>query len=230
MKSLKDLKKVKITPKKKKKTGPESELEQEPLHGHCPDDEDVFFRAMQGVRPLEGRGRDIAPDCTRQYIESIETDNSLDILNKLVNGHIEFDIEYSDEYIHGYVQGINSRTLRKLKAGNLSIQAHLDLHGLNTIQARMRLLNFMREQYISSNKCVLLIPGRGRNSPLGAAVLRNEVQTWLTREPLKRIVLAFCSAQPRHGGTGALYVLLRNYKKTGGKIFWDKYLIDPEGA
>jgi len=230
MKSLKDLKKVKITPKKKKKPGPELELEQEPLHGHPPDDEDVFFRAMQGVRPLEGRGRDIAPDSTRQNIESIETDNSLDILNKLVNGHIEFDIEYSDEYIHGYVQGIDSRTLRKLKAGSLSIQAHLDLHGLNTIQARMRLLNFMREQYISSKKCVLLIPGRGKNSPLGAAVLRNEVQTWLTREPLKRIVLAFCSAQPRHGGTGALYVLLRNYKKTGGKIFWDKYLIDPEGA
>ncbi len=223
MKSLKDLKKIRIAGKKKEKPGPEPDKKQP--QDHPPDEINEFFRAMQGVKPLEGRGRDIVPESSGQNIRLMEEDNSLDILNKLVNGDIEFDIEYSDEYIQGYVQGINSKTFRKLKDGNISIQAHLDMHGLNSIQARVRLLNFMRDQYINSIKCVLLIPGRGRNSPLGAAVLRNEVQTWLTREPLKRIVLAFCSARPKHGGTGALYVLLRNYKKTG-KIFWDKYLID----
>lgn len=225
MKSLKDLKKIKIASKRKSGTPPEVKKEsaQEPILT----DDDVFSRAMQGVKPLEGKGRDITPDTTKPDMPHTEPDNSLDILNKLVNGHVEFDIEYSDEYIQGFVHGINSKTFRTLKTGNLSIQAHLDLHGLNILQARIKLLNFMREQYINSKKCLLLIPGRGRNSPMGTPVLRNEVQSWLTREPLKRIVLAFCSAQPRHGGTGALYVLLRNYKKSG-KILWDKYLMDIE--
>ena len=71
----------------------------------------------------------------------------------------------------------------------------------------------MREQYVHNKRCVLLIPGRGKNSPLGVGVLKKEVQHWLTREPLKRVVLAFCTALPKHGGTGALYVLLRKYKK-----------------
>lgn len=225
MKSLKDLKKVKIA--SQKKSVPESEIKKEDLPEPIQNEDDVFSQAMQGVKPLQGKGREIAPAKTKQNVVHTETDNSLEILNSLVNGNIEFDIEYSDEYIQGSVQGINSKTFRKLKSGNLSIQAHLDLHGLNVLQARIKLLNFMREQYINSNKCLLLIPGRGRNSPLGTSVLRNEVQTWLTREPLKRIVLAFCSAQPRHGGTGALYVLLRNYKKSG-KILWDKYLMDIE--
>jgi DNA-nicking Smr family endonuclease len=228
MKSLKDLKKIKIAPRKKKKPEPETAENSQQDHGSG--DKDVFFRAMQGVKPLDGKGRDIAPVGMIKQVDPIEDDNSLDVLNKLVNGHIEFDIEYSDEYIQGYVHGINSKTFRRLKAGNLSIQAHLDLHGNNAHQARILLLNFIREQYINNKKCVLIIPGRGRNSPLGSPVLRNEVQTWLTQEPLKRIVLAFCSAQQRHGGTGALYVLLRNYKKTGGKIFWDKFFVDPEGS
>ncbi len=226
MKSLKDLKKVTISPQNKNKPVPE--VEEQPLPDHPSSDEDVFSRAMQGVKPLYAKGRDVAPDSSRQIVETMEPDNSLEILNKLVNGHTQFDIEYSDEYIQGHVQGINSKTFRKLKSGNLSVQAHLDLHGLNALQARVRLLNFMREHYINNKKCLLLITGRGRNSPMGTSVLRGEVQAWLTREPLKRIVLAFCSAQPRHGGTGALYVLLRNYKKTGGKILWDKFFMDPE--
>lgn len=224
MKSLKDLKKITISAGKKKKPGPEvkkQSLPDEPLS-----DENVFQRAMQGVKPLDGKGRDVALVNSAPKAAPVEPDNSLEILNQLVSGHIEFDVEYSDEYVQGHVQGINSRTLRKLKSGSLSVQAHLDLHGLNALQARARLLNFMREHYINNRKCLLLIPGRGKNSPMGTSVLRGEIQSWLTREPLKRIVLAFCSAQPRHGGTGALYVLLRNYKKTGGKILWDKYLTD----
>lgn len=225
MKSLKDLKKIKIAPKKKVEPQPvlEKEQEQNPPQS----EENLFLRAMQGVSPISGKGREISLQKKQKPVmPSNDDDDAIETLSRLVNGQLKFDIEYSDEYIQGYVQGINSKTFRKFKAGKISIQAHLDLHGLNTLQARIRLLNFMREQYINSRKCVLLIPGRGKNSPLGTPVLRNEVQAWLTQEPLKRIVLAFCSAQPNHGGTGALYVLLRNFKKTGGKIFWEKYMLD----
>jgi len=53
-------------------------------------------------------------------------------------------------------------------------------------------------------------------------VLRERLQAWLTRDPFKRIVLAFCTALPKHGGAGALYVLLRKRKKDG-KINWERW-------
>ncbi|MCA1742943.1 MAG: Smr/MutS family protein, partial [Desulfovibrionales bacterium] len=195
MKSLKDLKKIKIAPKQKVEPQPVLEKKQE--HNPPQDEENLFLRAMQGVNPMTGKGREITPEKSHKPVKPSNDDQeAIETLNKLVNGQLKFDIEFSDEYIQGYVQGINSKTFRKFKAGKISIQGHLDLHGLNTLQAKLRLLNFMREQYINSKKCVLIIPGRGKNSPLGTPVLRNEVQIWLTQEPLKRIVLAFCSAQP----------------------------------
>jgi DNA-nicking Smr family endonuclease len=54
-------------------------------------------------------------------------------------------------------------------------------------------------------------------------VLKEELKTWLTRDPLKRVVLAFVTALPRHGGAGALYVLLRKYKKIKGKVRWENF-------
>ena len=63
---------------------------------------------------------------------------------------------------------------------------------------------------------------RGANSPGGVPVLKEELKSWLTRDPLKRVVLAFTTAQPRHGGAGALYVLLRKFKKTKGKVRFEK--------
>jgi DNA-nicking Smr family endonuclease len=179
---------------------------------------------MAGVKPLNKKGRQIpglnslSPPSFQKY------KSNQDELEKFLRGEIEFDIQFSDEYVEGYVHGLDSRIFRKLKNGGFSIQAHLDMHGMNTDQARLALLYFMREQYSQNKRCVLLIPGRGLNSPLGIGVLKREVQHWLTREPLKRVVLAFCTALPRHGGTGALYVLLRKYKKTRGKVIWDRYL------
>ncbi|MBT8762522.1 Smr/MutS family protein [Desulfohalobiaceae bacterium Ax17] len=190
------------------------------------DEKALFLSAMAGVKPLKKKGRQVPGH--KNFLQSRPNKDSAeqDALEKFLRGEIEFDIEFSDEYVHGYVHGLDSRIFRKLKNGQFSIQAHLDLHGMNTDQAKLALLYFMREQYVHNKRCVLLIPGRGKNSPLGMGVLKKEVQHWLTREPLKRVVLAFCTALPKHGGTGALYVLLRKYKKTRGKIIWDKYLLD----
>jgi DNA-nicking Smr family endonuclease len=74
-------------------------------------------------------------------------------------------------------------------------------------------------------RALLLIPGRGKNSPDGVAVLRERVQAWLTQDPLKRVVLAFCTARPVDGGPGSLYVLLRKYRKKG-KVLWERCPVD----
>lgn len=186
----------------------------------------MFFQAMQGVAPVAGSGRQIQPPPPPAPATDPEDGDDADakLMRQAVQGAIEFDLELSDEYMRGYVRGLDSKIFHQLKAGSLSVEGHLDLHGQNADQARDALMFFMRESYLTGKRVVLVIPGRGKNSPGGLGILRTEIQSWLTREPLRRIVLAFCTAQPRDGGTGALYVLLRKIRKSVGKVAWDKQM------
>lgn len=191
------------------------------------DDESHFFRAMNGVTRFDKektKGREVQPVSRPPAPPSPvdEEENALNALRDLVDGKVEFTLEYSDEYVQGFVSDLDPKVYRQLRAGQFSPEAHLDLHGLNTDQAQLTLLHFVREHYLGGKRCLLLIPGRGANSPGGLPVLKEELKSWLTREPLKRVVLAFTTALPRHGGTGALYVLLRKFKKSKGKVRFEK--------
>lgn len=190
---------------------------------------DVFLQAMQGVEPIKdrGRGRRVNTSQTPPSTRFIsEKENGKKYLQDLVKGKVEFDIQFTDEYLQGAVRGLNQRTLRKLKAGEFSPEAHLDLHGFNTDDAHSLLLRFVKESYLAGKRCLLVIPGRGKNSPAGRGVIKEQIQYWLIRDPFKRVLLAFTTAQPQHGGAGALYLLLRKYKKNQGKIFWER--LSPE--
>lgn len=192
-------------------------------------EEDDFVRAMTDVAPLSSRqkGREIQPepvlpDAPARDAAALNEDAWVtEYLRHLVQGNVEFELIYSEEYMQGSIQGLDRRVLEKLKAGRFSVEAHQDLHGLNALQAREVALGFLRGQYYLGRRCVLLIPGRGRNSPGGQPLIREELPVWLTRDPLKRTILAFCTALPKHGGAGALYILLRKYKKNLGKVRWD---------
>jgi DNA-nicking Smr family endonuclease len=196
----------------------------EPLPEPAPlaEDANLFQNAMQGVDPMHaGAGRQVAAAKPAPPEPQAPADHEGEALARFLRGDIDFELEFSEEYMHGFVRGMDSKIFQQLKAGRLSSEAHLDLHGLNADQAYESLLFFLRESYLQGRRCVLLVTGRGRNSPGGQSVLKQEIQTWLTREPLRRAVLAFCTAQPRDGGAGALYVLLRKYKKVHGKVRWD---------
>mgnify|MGYP006289654057 CR=1 FL=1 len=186
----------------------------------------LFLQAMQDVAPLKdsGKGRKVSARTPISNPKKIsEGEKGKQYLEDLVQGKVEFDIEFTTEYLQGAVRGLNQKTLRQLKAGEFSPEAHLDLHGLNSYDAHHLLISFIKEHYLSGKRCLLIIPGRGKNSPSGRGILREHVQQWLIRDPLKRVLLAFTTAQPQHGGAGALYLLLRKYKKGRGKVFWDRY-------
>lgn len=207
-------------PKKAKPVKPKPEPEPEQ-----PEDEQTFLAAMQGVAPLSGKGRSVAPVTAKAPAKRDDHDEDAEVmakLGRLVSDGIEFNLEFTEEYMHGKVKGLDSHVFQKLKNGRLSCEAHIDLHGLNVEQAGFVLIDFIRDQYLKGSRCVLVVHGRGMNSPAGRSVLKHEVQRWLTRDPLRRVVLAFVTALPRHGGAGAIYVLLRKYKKNGGKIMWDR--------
>lgn len=199
------------------------------------EDEELFASAMSGVKPIGGSagrtGEAVpAPAPLKPAAEQRNEEEELQVhsqLLDLVSGKIEFSLEHTEEYIKGCVVGLDAKTFSRLKTGWYPPEAHLDLHGQSAAQAADALLAFMRDSYLNNRRCVLLIPGRGKNSPEGYGVLRERIQAWLTRDPCKRVVLAFCTAQPRHGGAGALYVLLRK-RKGEGKIRWDRIAVEPE--
>ena len=190
-----------------------------------PAEEEIFMAAMQGVQQLDGQGgRQVMPQTKPSSATTFEDpeERARNDLQRFVNGEVDFELEYTEEYMYGYVRGLDIKTFQQLKSGSLSIGAHLDLHGMTSGQAQDALLFFIRESYMQNHRCVLVVTGRGINSPGGQSVLRRETESWLTRDPLKRVVLAFCTAQPKDGGAGAVYVLLRKQKKNQGKIQWDK--------
>ncbi len=183
----------------------------------------AFFAAMKGVDPLTTKGRDIAP----QVQPSLSAERVQDAFALMMESQLEFALALKGEYIEGHVVGLDELTMNNLRAGVYSPEAHLDLHGLNAMQAYQSLVNFFKLSWYKGMRTVLLIPGRGKNSPNGVSVLREKMQLWLTQDPFKRVVLAFCTAQPLDGGPGTLYVLLRKYKKKG-KICWERLPSDPD--
>ena len=183
----------------------------------------LFLEAMGQVRPVQGRGRDVSPTPAKPVAPSCSGDD----LQALLESNLEFALSFTDEYLEGHVVGLDQMTMNKLRAGSLSPEAHLDLHGLNAAQAFEALRGFMRGAWYKGLRVVLVVPGRGRNSPDGQGVLRGKLQAWLTQEPFKRVVLAFCTAQPHDGGPGSVYVLLRKYRKKG-RIYWERMPADAD--
>lgn len=102
--------------------------------------------------------------------------------------------------------GIQQRQQRRLKRGDIPAQARLDLHGQTIDQAGAALRDFLDAAVAAGLRCVSVVHGKGHGSESGRPVLKSQVNQWLRDTP---DVLAFCSAQPRDGGAGAVYILLR---------------------
>ncbi|HUW97268.1 MAG TPA: Smr/MutS family protein [Acidiferrobacter sp.] len=102
--------------------------------------------------------------------------------------------------------GISKEVMRRVKRGQIAIEDELDLHGLTVDQARLAFVEFLRAATDQGWRCVRIIHGKGLGSETRLPVLKGCVNAWLRQ---KTEVLAFCSARPADGGTGAVYVLLR---------------------
>lgn len=100
--------------------------------------------------------------------------------------------------------GVQERQLDKLKAGLLPWKHAVDLHGCTLEQAREAVLQLMAEARAEGITVVKIVHGKGQIN--GQAMLKTAVNGWLRQ---LTEVLAFVSADPRHGGTGAVMVLLR---------------------
>jgi len=129
-----------------------------------------------------------------------------------------FDVTFEDHYVRARSSSVSRETLGRLVRGEFPISAHLDLHRMPLEEARRAVDEFLVQQQKRGHRCVLLVTGKGKNSPGGQGVLREHVPQWLARGPSARRVLAFASARPCDGGLGALVVLMRGGTSSKNRI------------
>ena len=178
-----------------------------------PNETDCFLEAMSGVTPLPKDGKRAAhrqgvPKRPSHPAPDAEKE-ALAHLRGLVKGTIDMDIAFSDEYIEGSVKGFGRKLMRRLKRGEFPVQDYIDLHGLTKQAAEEAVKDFLLRSHKHGLRCVLIVHGRGLNSPDSFPVLKEGLPGWLGRGSVRKIVLAFATARPYDGGTGAIYVLLR---------------------
>lgn len=176
------------------------------------DDTSLFLDAVGEVSPVRG-GPELAPrgppSPDRLRRQQSEDEEVFVQLTELVAGDGAFDLADSDEFIEGAVAGLDRKILRRLRAGDYAVQAHLDLHGLTRSEARAETVRFVEQARRRGHRCVLVVHGRGLHSKDQIPVLKESLQVWLSRGRIGKQVLAFATARPHDGGAGAVYVLLR---------------------
>lgn len=119
----------------------------------------------------------------------------------------------------------DTKRARKLRTGQVDIDARIDLHGMRQSEAYTALRGFLHACHRKGHSVVLVITGKGAPpgaKPEGAwgdhmgrserGVLRRNVPQWLAEPELRAIVVSFTSASIRHGGDGAIYVHLRRLR------------------
>jgi DNA-nicking Smr family endonuclease len=170
------------------------------------DDSGLFRRVMDGARPIrqDRRAPDYKPkprpkarfrreDERAVLVESLEAD-----IDEIETG--------AGEALSFNRPSVGRRTMRKLARGNYSVQSEIDLHGLTVPEAKDALQQFIKESGLRGHTCVRVVHGKGLGSGNRGPVLKTKVNNWLRKWS---DVLAFVSTRQVHGGTGAIYVLLR---------------------
>jgi DNA-nicking Smr family endonuclease len=129
-----------------------------------------------------------------------------ELLHEMLHGDFDpSELETGEEIVFSQ-PGLQSTVVRKLRRGQITCEARLDLHGMTVPIAKEALVAFLRSCRLDSKRCVIVIHGKGNGSVQRRPVLKGKVNAWLQR---RSEVLAFCSARPVDGGTGAVYVLLK---------------------
>ncbi|HSH85138.1 MAG TPA: Smr/MutS family protein [Guyparkeria sp.] len=171
-----------------------------------PEDRALFLDAIGPVKPVKDeRVEPARPRVSARPRREVSFEEMID------------EVSFSDlaeapeqgEQLQYLRPGVQKTILRKLKRGGYSISASLDLHGMTVEQARSEVATFIRSERAEVRRCVRIVHGKGHGSADRQPVLKTLLNRWL---PQRDDVVAFCSAPPHDGGTGAVYLLLRRLR------------------
>jgi DNA-nicking Smr family endonuclease len=159
-------------------------------------DVDLFKAAMAGVMPLKGQRRSVAakPKAERPAKRQERTLTPVQREKPLPPQAFDREID------------------RALSRGKRVPEAKLDLHGMTLAAAERAVAEFLAVSSEQGRRVVLIVTGKGLRLDGGRVFggrIRTEFPGWLDRADNRARIAGVRAAHPRHGGSGAFYVLLR---------------------
>lgn len=172
----------------------------------------LFLRAVGDVRKLDSPSSapKKAPAAPRAKPHQDEEERRL-FLQAMKNMGQGLRSEARKTEEEGAEKMSSSGRMKQLKRGTIRIGGELDLHGFLKDEALFRLEHFIAGSFARGLQAVLVITGKGINSPEGP-VLQGAVAKWL-RETGKGMVAEFTAAPRDKGGSGAFVVFLKSRRK-----------------
>ena len=175
--------------------------------GQPPSEEDIalFRQAVQGTRRIQhDKVEEFRPPRSPRPVRR-EAEEQED-LHDMMSDEMELaEVQTSEELLFQR-PGLQTTVIRKLRRGQFGTEAELDLHGMRIPDARAAVAQFLSMAVSRGLRCVRIVHGKGYGSTQQTPVLKNKVNAWLRQ---RQEVLAFSSARPVDGGTGAVYILLK---------------------
>ncbi|MFM4648150.1 DNA endonuclease SmrA [Aeromonas bivalvium] len=181
------------------------------------DERSLFLQEVADVKPIRHDRISPQPGTTgaseaqlaRRHAAAHGTSDELDLLS------LDPAPALDPHAIVGFKRdGVQEGVYKKLRLGKYVLQGSLDLRRHSVPEARRALVDFLRDCERRDIRCLLILHGRGEGPAQSAPSLegakrgrlKSQISAWL---PCLPSVMAAHSAQPHHGGSGALYVLLR---------------------
>ena len=155
------------------------------------DDFSLFQSAVRGVRPISHDRADTGkPKTDRQRLNTLRQAATVRTDAIKVDG-------LSDQFV-------------------IDVGAEDELywarHGMTVEKARETLWAFFAEAARMEVRCVRVTHGKAARTDGKRPMIKSHVNTWLRQHPQ---VLGFTSCLAKHGGTGAVYVLLKRTMMEG---------------
>lgn len=172
-----------------------------------PEDKALFRTAVKGIKPLtQDKHRPPSQSKTSNAVRKAAA-----LRHDPTPGAWMANMDTNDwlsakDTLHFARSGLQHKLTQRLQRGQMQLEACIDLHQQTTTEAMTAIMQFIDDCIEQGMRCVCIIHGKGHFSKEGQAVLKNFINQWLRTQ---HNVLAFHSAKPRHGGTGAIYVLLK---------------------
>ncbi len=174
-----------------------------------PGEIELFRRTVGDVTPIKSdkvqqQQDKPAPEAVQRMADEAA------VVKEMADGFFDTEAaETGDELLYKR-SGIQDKVFRKLRRGQFAISEELDLHGFRVQDAKDSLSDFLKQCINRNRRCVRIIHGKGLRSKQGRPTIKSLIGKWLQQ---RQEVLAYCSARQVDGGTGAIYVLLKNYQR-----------------
>lgn len=189
------------------------------------DDQD-WLEAVKGVRPLKKVKKKSTPKLTEMTVEDWDdlTELSQDKnttgiaqdTSSLVSDYQQKVAPKAPFKVHsniasklsGSVAGFDVKLMKKLATGKIAPEAKIDLHGFYLDDAFKALMDFINKAVFDGLRCIIIVHGKGKGygPKKDMGIIKSHVSGWLYDHPK---ILAYHTANIRHGGNGAMYVLLK---------------------